>query len=96
VTSTAPASTKVIWDLAATAWVLQPDWLQTELTTSPILTSELTWSRDHRRHLIAEVTQVHRDQVFGDLFRRLDGEKRESPGPAPGDSVKSRHYPTKT
>jgi hypothetical protein len=52
--------------------VLQPGSLQTELTTSPILTSELSWSRDPRRHLILEVTEVQRDQIFGDLFRRLE------------------------
>ena len=66
-----PGRSKVIWDLAATAWVLQRDWVQTELTSSPVLTSELTWSRDHRRHLIRVATQVGRDQVFSDLFRRL-------------------------
>jgi purine nucleosidase len=66
-----PGHSKVIWDLAATAWVLQRDWLQTELTSSPVLTSELTWSRDHRRHLIRVATHVDRDQLFADLFRRL-------------------------
>jgi purine nucleosidase len=66
-----PGRSKVIWDLSATAWVLHRDWLDTEFTTSPILTSGLTWSRDPRRHLILIATQVGRDQIFGDLFRRL-------------------------
>lgn len=66
-----PGHSKVIWDLAATAWVLHRDWLETELTSSPVLTSGLTWSRDPRRHLILSATQVGRDQIFGDLFRRL-------------------------
>jgi purine nucleosidase len=66
-----PGRSKVIWDLSATAWMLQRDWLQTELTSSPVLTSELTWSRDHRRHLIRVTTHVDRDQIFADLFRRL-------------------------
>jgi inosine-uridine nucleoside N-ribohydrolase len=66
-----PGRSKVIWDLAATAWVLQPDSLTAELTTSPVLTSEMTWSRDPQRHLILEVTGVQRDEIFGDLFRRL-------------------------
>jgi purine nucleosidase len=68
-----PGRSKVIWDLAATAWVLHRDWLDAEFTTSPILTSGLTWSRDPRRHLILSVTQIGRDQIFGDLFRRLAG-----------------------
>lgn len=62
---------KVIWDMAATAWVLHSDWLDTEFITSPLLTPDLTWSRNPRRHLIRSTTQVHRDQIFGDLFRRL-------------------------
>jgi inosine-uridine nucleoside N-ribohydrolase len=66
-----PGHSKVIWDLAATAWVLHRDWLEAEFTTSPILTSDLTWSRDPQRHLILSVTQVGRDQIFWDLFRRL-------------------------
>jgi hypothetical protein len=66
-----PGRSKVIWDLAATAWVLHRDWVHTELTSSPILTSELTWSRNQRRHLILSATQVGRDEIFGDLFRRL-------------------------
>jgi purine nucleosidase len=66
-----PGRSKVIWDLAATAWVLHRNWLGAEFTTSPILTSGLTWSRDPQRHLILSVTHVGRDQIFGDLFRRL-------------------------
>lgn len=66
-----PGRSKVIWDLAATAWVLHRDWLGAEFTTSPILASGLTWSRDPQRHLILSVTHVGRDQIFGDLFRRL-------------------------
>ena len=66
-----PGQSKVIWDMAATAWMLDQRWLDTELTTSPLLTPSLTWSRDPGRHLIRAAFQVHRDQIFGDLFRRL-------------------------
>jgi inosine-uridine nucleoside N-ribohydrolase len=66
-----PGRSKVIWDLSATAWVLNRDWVQTELTRSPILTSELTWSSGPQRHLIMSATQVDRDRIYADLFRRL-------------------------
>jgi purine nucleosidase len=62
---------KVIWDLGAVGWVLDPSWLTVHLTHSPILTNEMTWSRDPGRHLIAGATAVRRDAIFGDLFRRL-------------------------
>jgi purine nucleosidase len=68
-----PGRSKVIWDLAATAWVLHQDWLDTELITSPLISPGLTWSRNPQRHLIRAVTQVHRDEIFGDLFGRLAG-----------------------
>jgi purine nucleosidase len=66
-------ASKVIWDLAATAWILGPSWTTSTLTQSPVLTEELTWSRDDRRHLIYEVSYVRRDPVFADLFGRLAG-----------------------
>jgi inosine-uridine nucleoside N-ribohydrolase len=66
-----PGQSKIIWDMVAAAWVLNQDWLGTEFTTSPLLTPSLTWSRDPGRHLIRSTTQLNRDLIFGDLFRRL-------------------------
>jgi hypothetical protein len=66
-----PGVSKVIWDLAATAWLLEPSWATDVLTQSPVLTDEMTWSRDPGRHLVAEVTYVRRDAIFGDFFVRL-------------------------
>ena len=63
----------MLFVLSATGWVLDRTWLDTEFTTSPLLTPSLTWSRDPGRHLILSATQVNRDKVFGDLFRRLAG-----------------------
>jgi purine nucleosidase len=62
---------KVLWDLGAVAWLVNPDWVPTALVHSPVLTSEGTWSHDPRRHLIREALWVDRDAVFGDLFRKL-------------------------
>lgn len=64
-------ASKVIWDLAATGWLLNREWATTTLTHSPILTSEMTWSRDPRRHLVGMVTELDRDGIFADLFSRL-------------------------
>jgi inosine-uridine nucleoside N-ribohydrolase len=67
-----PGVSKVIWDLAATAWLLEPSWTTSVLTPSPVLTDQLTWSLDAGRHLVSEVTYVQRDPIFSDLFRRLE------------------------
>jgi purine nucleosidase len=65
------ARSKVLWDVGAVAWVVNPDWVPTVVTHSPLLTSEGTWSHDPRRHLIREALSVDRDAIFGDLFRKL-------------------------
>lgn len=66
---------KVIWDIAATSWVINPSWVPTVLEHSPILTDQLTWSRDPSRHLIRVATSVDRDSIFRDVFAKLAGSK---------------------
>jgi purine nucleosidase len=43
-----------------------------EITHSPVLTDELTWSVDNTRHLIRNAVFVRRNPIFEDLFRKLD------------------------
>lgn len=62
---------KVLWDLGAVAWLVDPRWAPSHLVHSPILTEAGTWSHDAGRHLIREVHSVDRDALFADLFRRL-------------------------
>jgi len=63
--------TKVIWDLAPGAWLMQPEWVPTALVPSPLLTDGMTWSYDPARHLVREARTVDRDAVVVDLVRRL-------------------------
>ena len=64
---------KVIWDISAVAWLVNPDWVPTTMVPSPILTPELTWRQDSERHGVRVATKVHRDAVFADLFAKLNG-----------------------
>ena len=66
------ARSKELWDIGAIAWLVNPDWVETTLIHSPILTGEHTWSHDSGRHLIREARALHRDLIFGDLFRKLE------------------------
>lgn len=68
------AYSRVIWDIAAIAWLCCPGSVETQLVHSPILTDQLTWSKDDSRHFIRVASRVHRDRIFGDLFRRLDSQ----------------------
>lgn len=65
------AWSKVIWDVAAIAWLVNSEWLPTDLVHSPILTDQVTYSVDHSRHFIRMATSVNRDAIFRDLFEKL-------------------------
>ncbi len=62
---------KEIWDVAAAAWVLHPEWTQTELVHSPILSADSHYSFDNGRHFIRVVRWINRTQVFRDMFCHL-------------------------
>lgn len=65
------AWSKVIWDIAPIAWLINPDWVPGNYVHSPIVTDQFTWSFDQSRHLIKSAYFVKRDHIFGDLFRKL-------------------------
>lgn len=63
--------TWVIWDIINIAWLINPDWVPTHLTTSPILDDDLYWQHDTARHLMREAHDVQRDEIFLDLYAKL-------------------------
>lgn len=63
---------KVIWDIATIAYLLDPRWVPTDLVHSPILTDQVTWSVDSSRHFIRCANFIHRDPIFRDLFVKLE------------------------
>ena len=66
------ARSKVLWDISAVAYLNNPDWVPTALVPSPIPQDDRTWAPvDESRHPIRVATDVRRDAIYGDLFRRL-------------------------
>ena len=65
-------NSNVIWDISTIAWLVNPDWVPTDIVHSPILTDQVTWSVDQSRHFIRAATFVHRDPIFRDLFKKLE------------------------
>ncbi len=63
---------KVIWDIATIAYLLDQTWIPTYLIPSPILTEQLTWKTDSSRHLIRYARHIYRDPIFRDLFMKLE------------------------
>ena len=66
---------KVIWDISATAYLINSSWVPTDIVHSPILTDAVTWSFDNSRHLMRVATSVNRDAIFKDLFQKLQQAK---------------------
>jgi inosine-uridine nucleoside N-ribohydrolase len=62
---------KVIWDMATIAYLLEESWTPSVLLSTPIVTDQATWSVDHRRPLMRYVRYVDRDPIFRDFFRKL-------------------------
>ena len=69
------AYSKVIWDVSAVAWLVNPSWIQTNLVHSPVLTDQVTYSVDHSRHFIRMAESLNRDAIFLDLFQKLSNLK---------------------
>lgn len=65
------AWSKVIWDISAVAYAINPGWFSTEIRHSPILTDQITYSFDNTRHFYRVATALNRDQIFGDMFRKI-------------------------
>ena len=71
-TAATPACSKVIWDIATIAWLLNADWVPTHLVPSPIVTDQATWSFDPARHWIRSAWHVNRDRILSDFFAKLE------------------------
>ena len=67
----AEAWSKVLWDVVAVAWVINPSWVRTNLVHSPILTDQVTYSVDRSRYFIRMAISLNRDAIFRDLFSKL-------------------------
>ena len=64
--------TWIMWDLINIAWLLNPEWVPSMLTPSPILDKDLYWQPDDSRHLMREATGINRDAIFRDFLGKLD------------------------
>ncbi|HUV13743.1 MAG TPA: nucleoside hydrolase [Acidobacteriota bacterium] len=65
------AWSKVLWDMTAVAWVINPSWLPSNLVHTPIVTDQYTFSFDDSRHFMRSVYFVKRDPIFRDFFEKV-------------------------
>ena len=63
---------KVVWDIAAVAVLSVPESMSSTIVPAPILNDDKSFSFDPKRHPMRVITDIHRDDVFRDLFTRLE------------------------
>ena len=61
--------TWVIWDLINIAWIINPDWVPTTLTSTPVLDENLFWQKSNNRHVMREAYNINRDEIFIDFYK---------------------------
>jgi hypothetical protein len=64
------AYSKPIWDISASAWAVNSDWITTDLLPSPVLKEDRTWELVPDRHVIGIARQVNRDAILTDFFTK--------------------------
>lgn len=65
--------TWIVWDMINIAWLLNPDWVPSDLRPSPLLDDDWFWQHPPNRHLIREAYDVNRDAIFRDFYLKLEG-----------------------
>tara|TARA_B100000029_G_scaffold511560_1_gene605949 strand:- start:2579 stop:3514 length:936 start_codon:yes stop_codon:yes gene_type:complete len=63
---------KEIWDMAAVSWVLNETWTPSKIISSPILTDNMSWKIDNKRHPIKIVYELKRDLILKDFFEKIE------------------------
>lgn len=66
---------RVIWDLAPLAWLINPEFMRTEVVHRPILTNERTYSNNNHRNFMRVAYYTWRDGIFHDLFTKIKNQK---------------------
>ena len=64
--------TWIAWDLINFAWLLNPEWVPSQLVPSPKLDERLVWQHGEKRHLMREAVGINRDEIFRDFFKKLE------------------------
>lgn len=60
-----------LWDVTAVGWLLDGDFMEDYIVHSPIPEYDHHYAFDKSRHFIKYVYHINRDNLYGDLFRKL-------------------------
>lgn len=62
---------KEMWDVAAPAYAIGPSWFSSTLEPTPGVSERLDWTVRKAAHPYRRITGLNRNQVLGDLFRKV-------------------------
>ena len=65
------AASKIIWDIAAPAALLHPEYMDSVLAAAPTVTDDLRWAPGPDPHPIRVIDFIRRDAVFTDFFGEM-------------------------
>ena len=63
--------TRVIWDISVIAYMINKNWFETEKISCPNIKEDSSYELTDNRHSITFVTELDRDRIYEDLFRKL-------------------------
>ena len=62
----------IMWDLINIAWLLNPDWVPSEIVPAPILGDDKMWYRSPSSpHIMREAYDIIRDAIYRDFLTKL-------------------------
>ena len=67
---------KVIWDISAVAYVINPDWLIVREVSAPKILDDLSYQITKNKHKINFVNHINRNEIFNDFYTKM-GHKYE-------------------
>ncbi len=64
--------TWIVWDIINIAWLINPDWVPTDILPAPVLADDLTWQHPEGRHAMREAYDINRDAIYRDFYLKLE------------------------
>jgi len=70
------AASKIVWDIAGTAYFTVPNGMTRVIQTTPILTDEGYFVPNDKDEYMVYVKGIKRDPIFADVFSKISGDKQ--------------------
>ena len=65
------ANSRIIWDISAIGYLIQPSWCPSNLVTAPKISEDICWELQESGHQMRLCHYLYRDCIFGDMFQKL-------------------------